>query len=214
MLQGEIFTRALQERWIPEPRRFKSEIEDLWKVMNTGGKFNFDAIPQFNGSFFTNAIAFDLPWEQLGVLYEAAQKDWCEVVPAIFGTLLERALEKKERSRLGAHYTPRSYVERLVRPVVMEPLRKEWFLVETEVNRFLKLKDGEEEPTEQQKNSAKKAIQAFLERLKEIKILDPACGSGNFLYVTLDLLKTLEQEVLNRLEMLTGVSQLRLDFDR
>jgi hypothetical protein len=182
--------------------------------MNTGGKFNFDAIPQFNGSFFANAIAFDLPREQLEVLYEAAQKDWREVEPAIFGTLLERALEKKERSRLGAHYTPRSYVERLVRPVVMEPLRKEWELTEWVVHGILALKDGQEEPTELQRNKAKAEILAFLERLKQIKILDPACGSGNFLYVTLDLLKTLEQEVLNRLEMLTGVSQLRLDFDQ
>jgi hypothetical protein len=214
LLQGEIFTRALKERWIPEPSRFKAEIEDLWKVMNTGGKFNFDAIPQFNGSFFANAIAFDLPREQLEVLYEAAQKDWREVEPAIFGTLLERALEKKERSRLGAHYTPRSYVERLVRPVVMEPLRKEWELTEWVVHGILALKDGQEEPTELQRNKAKAEILAFLERLKQIKILDPACGSGNFLYVTLDLLKTLEQEVLNRLEMLTGVSQLRLDFDQ
>ncbi|MCA6577409.1 MAG: class I SAM-dependent DNA methyltransferase, partial [Pseudanabaena sp. M085S1SP2A07QC] len=214
LLQGEIFTRALQERWIPEPSRFKAEIEDLWKVMNTGGKFNFDAIPQFNGSFFANAIAFDLPREQLEVLSEAAQKDWREVEPAIFGTLLERALEKKERSRLGAHYTPRSYVERLVRPVVMEPLRKEWELTEWVVHGILALKDGQEEPTELQRNKAKAEILAFLERLKQIKILDPACGSGNFLYVTLDLLKTLEQEVLNRLEMLTGVSQLRLDFDQ
>lgn len=64
LLQGDIFIRALKERWIPEPSRFKAEIEDLWKVMNTGGKFNFDAIPQFNGSFFANAIAFDLPREQ------------------------------------------------------------------------------------------------------------------------------------------------------
>ena len=214
LLQGDIFTNNLKERWIPEPSRFKSEIEKLWKKMNTGGEFDFDVIPQFNGSFFANAIAFDLPREQLEVLYEAAQKDWREVEPAIFGTLLERALEKKERSRLGAHYTPRSYVERLVRPVVMEPLREEWLLVETEVNRLLVLKDGQEEPTKAQRAQAAAEIRAFLERLKEIKILDPACGSGNFLYVTLDLLKTLEQEVLNRLEMLTGVSQLRLDFDQ
>ena len=214
LLQGDIFTNNLKERWIPEPSRFKSEIEKLWRKMNTGGEFDFDVIPQFNGSFFANAIAFDLPREQLEVLYEAAQKDWREVEPAIFGTLLERALEKKERSRLGAHYTPRSYVERLVRPVVMEPLREEWLLVETEVNRLLVLKDGQEEPTKAQRAQAAAEIRAFLERLKEIKILDPACGSGNFLYVTLDLLKTLEQEVLNRLEMLTGVSQLRLDFDQ
>ncbi len=215
LLQGEIFTRALKERWIPEPSRFKAEIEDLWKVMNTGGKFNFDAIPQFNGSFFANAIAFDLPREQLEVLHEAAQKDWREVEPAIFGTLLERALEKKERSRLGAHYTPRSYVERLVRPVVMEPLREEWLLVETEVNRLLVLKDGQEEPTKAQRDKAAVEIRAFLERLQGVRILDPACGSGNFLYVTLDLIKTLEQEVQMRLLDVLGkvTTDLLEEFD-
>lgn len=215
LLHGDVFTRALQERWMPEPSRFKREIENLWRVMNTGGEFNFDAIPKFNGSFFANAIAFDLPREQLEVLYEAAQKDWREVEPAIFGTLLERALEKKERSRLGAHYTPRSYVERLVRPVVMEPLREEWLLVETEVNRLLVLKDGQEEPTKAQRDKAAVEIRAFLERLQGVRILDPACGSGNFLYVTLDLIKTLEQEVQMRLLDVLGkvTTDLLEEFD-
>jgi hypothetical protein len=215
LLQGEIFTKNLKGRWIPEPSRFKPEIEKLWKKMNTGGEFDFDVIPQFNGSFFANAIAFDLPREQLEVLYEAAQKDWREVEPAIFGTLLERALEKKERSRLGAHYTPRSYVERLVRPVVMEPLREEWLLVETEVNRLLVLKDGQEEPTKAQRDKAAVEIRAFLERLQQVRILDPACGSGNFLYVTLDLIKTLEQEVQMRLLDVLGkvTTDLLEEFD-
>lgn len=135
--------------------------------------------------------------------------------PAIFGTLLERALEKKERSRLGAHYTPRSYVERLVRPVVMEPLREEWLLVETEVNRLLVLKDGQEEPTKAQRDKAGVEIRAFLERLQGVRILDPACGSGNFLYVTLDLIKTLEQEVQMRLLDVLGkvTTDLLEEFD-
>ncbi|MEA5478688.1 DNA methyltransferase [Pseudanabaena galeata UHCC 0370] len=135
--------------------------------------------------------------------------------PAIFGTLLERALEKKERSRLGAHYTPRSYVERLVRPVVMEPLREEWLLVETEVNRLLVLKDGQEEPTKAQRDKAAVEIRAFLERLQGVRILDPACGSGNFLYVTLDLIKTLEQEVQMRLLDVLGkvTTDLLEEFD-
>ncbi len=215
LLQGEIFTKNLKGRWIPEPSRFKPEIEKLWKKMNTGGEFDFDVIPQFNGSFFANAIAFDLPREQLEVLYEAAQKDWREVEPAIFGTLLERALEKKERSRLGAHYTPRSYVERLVRPVVMEPLREEWLLVETEVNRLLVLKNSQEEPTKVQRDKAEVEIRAFLERLQGVRILDPACGSGNFLYVTLDLIKTLEQEVQMRLLDVLGkvTTDLLEEFD-
>jgi hypothetical protein len=149
------------------------------------------------------------------VLHEAAQKDWREVEPAIFGTLLERALEKKERSRLGAHYTPRSYVERLVRPVVMEPLRKEWELTEWVVHGILALKDGQEEPTKAQRDKAAVEIRAFLERLQGVRILDPACGSGNFLYVTLDLIKTLEQEVQMRLLDVLGkvTTDLLEEFD-
>ncbi|MBE9057305.1 class I SAM-dependent DNA methyltransferase [Sphaerospermopsis sp. LEGE 08334] len=215
LLKGEVFTKALKERWLVEPKTFKTQIEKLWKVMNTGGEFNFDEIPQFNGSFFADATAFDLPKEQLEVLYEAANKDWTEVEPAIFGTLLERALDSKERKSLGAHYTPRSYVERLVRPVIIEPLRSEWLLVESEVDRFLTLKEKQQKPTKAQIEKAEKEIRSFLEKLQQIRILDPACGSGNFLYVTLDLLKTLEQEVQMRLLDVLGkvTTNLLEEFD-
>jgi hypothetical protein len=215
LLKGEVFTKALKDRWIAYPPAFKSEIETLWQTMNTGGSFGFERILRFNGSFFAQAIAFDLPKAQLEVLYEAAQKDWSAVEPAIFGTLLERALDKKERSRLGAHYTPRSYVERLVRPVVMEPLREEWLLVESEVDRLLILKDNQQEPTKAQRQKAANEIQAFLQKLQQIRILDPACGTGNFLYVTLDLLKTLEQEAQTRLLDVVGqvTTDLLEEFD-
>ncbi|XHX79541.1 MAG: class I SAM-dependent DNA methyltransferase [Stenomitos frigidus ULC029] len=199
-----------KDRWLADPKLFQPGIESLWQTMNTGGNFGFERILQFNGSFFADATAFALPKAQLETLYEAAEKDWSEVEPAIFGTLLERALDKKERSRLGAHYTPRSYVERLVRPVVMEPLREEWLLVESEVDRLLMLKDGQEAPTKAQRQKAVDEIEAFLEKLRTVRILDPACGSGNFLYVTLDLLKTLEREVETRLLDVVGQREINL----
>jgi hypothetical protein len=210
LLQNDVFTRALEERWIDHPQDFKPQIEQLWQTMNTGGTFGFDAVLRFNGSFFENATAFDLPREQLEVLLAAAKKDWKEVEPAIFGTLLERALDKKERSRLGAHYTPRSYVERLVKPVVMEPLREEWFLIETEVSRLLAPEPGAEDPKPNQRKKAEQEIRTFLDKLRQIKILDPACGTGNFLYVSMDLLKGLEKEVLTRLVDVTGQVQLNV----
>jgi len=211
LLPREVFKSALNERWIADPKRFKPEIENLWQTMNTGGTFGFERILQFNGSFFADATAFELPKEQLETLFRAADKDWSQVEPAIFGTLLERALDTKERSRLGAHYTPRSYVERLVRPVVIDPIRQEWQLVEMEVDRLLMLEEGKEEPTDAQKKKAETEIRAFLKHLREIKILDPACGSGNFLYVTLDLLKTLEAEVVQRLVDVMGAVQLETE---
>jgi hypothetical protein len=145
LLRGEVFTKALRDRWIPNPQTFQAEIENLWQTMNTGGTFGFEHILRFNGSFFEDARAFALPKEQLEILYAAAAKDWSQVELAIFGTLLERALEKKERSRLGAHYTPRSYVERLVRPVVMEPLRQQWDEVELELGADDRPKEGSRE---------------------------------------------------------------------
>ncbi len=210
LLKGEVFTKALRDRWIPNPETFKPEIEALWQTMNTGGTFGFERILKFNGSFFEDATAFELPRAQLEVLYAAAAKDWSQVEPAIFGTLLERALEKKERSRLGAHYTPRSYVERLVRPVVMEPLRQQWDEVELELKRILETTAGQE-PTAAQRKKAEQEIQDFLAELRQVRILDPACGTGNFLYVTLDLLKGLEQEAIARLIDIAGEVQLGLE---
>lgn len=208
LLKREVFSKALKERWISNPRNFKSEIENLWQTMDKGGTFGFDAILRFNGSLFADAEAFDLPKEQLEMLLQAAQRDWSQVEPAIFGTLLERALDPKERSKLGAHYTPRSYVERLVRPVVIEPLRQDWLETEIVVDQLLKVEGDKLEPTATQKKKAVDLISEFLQKLREIKILDPACGSGNFLYVTLDLLKSLESEVIQRITDLTGKYQI------
>jgi hypothetical protein len=207
LLKDNVFTKALAERWITNPGKFKPEIENLWQTMNTGGNFGFDAILRFNGSLFAQATAFDLPKPQLEILQAAANKDWSQVEPAIFGTLLERALDSQERSKLGAHYTPRSYVERLVRPVVLEPLRQEWLETEIIVDQLLKVEGDQLEPTAANKKKAADLMTEFLEKLRTIKILDPACGSGNFLYVTLDLLKNLETEVIRRIADITGQYQ-------
>ncbi|MDB9362311.1 hypothetical protein PN509_18685 [Nodularia spumigena CS-588/02] len=210
LLKGEVFTKALTTRWLSQPSSFKPEIEKLWQTMDQGGTFGFDSILRFNGSLFADATAFVLDKKQLEVLLQAAKRDWSQVEPAIFGTLLERALDAKERSKLGAHYTPRSYVERLVRPVVIEPLRQDWLETEIVVDQLLKVEGDKLEPTATQKNKAVELIKEFLHKLRSIKILDPACGSGNFLYVTLDLLKSLEAEVIRRIADITGKYQISI----
>ncbi len=213
LLKEHLFTKALETRWLANPQTFKPEVEALWQAMNDGTAFGFyGRLLKFNGGLFAEATAFELTADQLGVLLQAAKREWKDVEPAIFGTLLERALDTKERSKLGAHYTPRSYVERLVRPVVMEPLREQWDLVQGEVKQMLG--DGDVEPTAAQKKKAIAALEGFLTELRTVRVLDPACGSGNFLYVTLDLIKQLESEVLRRLEDVTGQAQLRLDIDQ
>jgi hypothetical protein len=104
----------------------------LWGDMDKGG---FTAallkdVLKFNGKLFKGSATEDysllLTTAQIDLLILAAQANWREVEPAIFGTLLERALDPAERHALGAHYTPRAYVERLVLPTVIEPLRAEW----------------------------------------------------------------------------------------
>lgn len=211
LLKEHLFTDALETRWLTHPKSFKPEVEALWQAMNDGTSFGFyGRLLRFNGGLFADARAFELTLDQLRVLLTAAKREWKDVEPAIFGTLLERALDSKERSKLGAHYTPRSYVERLVRPVVMEPLREQWDLVQGEVKQILG--DVEKEPTATQKKKAVAALEGFLTELRQVRILDPACGSGNFLYVTLDLIKQLESEVFQRLADVTGAKQTVLDI--
>ena len=137
------------------------------------------------------------------MLIEAAQSDWRDVEPAIFGTLLERALDPVERHKFGAHFTPRAYVERLVAPTVVEPLRAEW---EASQAAALRLAD------EGRVDKALGEVEAFQRRLAAVRILDPACGTGNFLYVSLEHLLRLEAEVLEVRRQL-GVDQMLLEME-
>ena len=112
---------------------FPPLVEELWRTMASGG-FSVAlrvAVPHFNGGLFEHPVALPLTADQLQLLIEAAQADWRDVEPAIFGTLLVRALDPAERHKLGAHFTPRAYVERLVLPTIIEPLRAEWEAVQT-----------------------------------------------------------------------------------
>jgi hypothetical protein len=83
-------------------------------------------VPRFNGEFFEDRTVLPLRREKIGELRQAASDTTRDVDPSIFGTLLEQALDPIERRRLGAHYTPRAYVERLVVATVIEPLRDDW----------------------------------------------------------------------------------------
>ena len=184
------FTGMLRTYSTPELREFLPDaLRGLWATMDTGG-FSPDLkarLRRFNGKLFHDATALPLTPDQMALLLKAAEADWTEVEPAIFGTLLERALDPKERHSLGAHYTPRRYVERLVLPTVLEPLRREWTAAQAASARRL---------DEGQPKDARQELVRFLTRLTSLRILDPACGSGNFLYVTLEHLKRLEGEVL------------------
>ena len=136
--------------------------------------------------------------DQIGLLRQAARADWTLVEPAIFGTLLERALDPGERHSLGAHYTPRPYVERLVLPTVIEPLRERWANVQAAALLLA---------TEGKTAAALGEIDDFHHQLCQIRVLDPACGSANFLYVTLEHMKRLEGEILDFAHSIGGGQQ-------
>jgi hypothetical protein len=183
------------------PDLFPSLVEDLWQAMNDGTTAAVirKKVRRFNGAFFVNSRALPLGREEIGELRQAASHDWRGVEPAIFGTLLEQALDPAERRRLGAHYTPRAYVERLVQATIIEPLREDWVAA---------LATAERQKADGREKDAAKTIANFHDRLCKTEVLDPACGTGNFLYVSLELMKRLEGEVLEALADLGGQEAL------
>lgn len=187
LIPHDSFTGKLKELR-GHPEHAEPTLKSLWQTMDIGGfsPVLMQDLKKFNGGLFKDAEALPLNNLQLGLLIEAAEADWKQVEPAIFGTLLERALDKRQRHKLGAHYTPRAYVERLVTPTIMEPLRGDWRDVQTAVQRLTE--DGKQD-------KAIKLVRDFHDKLCQIKVLDPACGSGNFLYVALEMMKRLEGEV-------------------
>lgn len=200
--------RELFDDGVASPRAFTPQLSALWRRLDDP---SYDSryhppfgvhLPHINGGLFRDAQVLLLDAEQIGILRRAIDSDWRNVEPAIFGALLEAALDPHERRRLGAHYTPRAYVEQVVEPTVMAPLRAEWSDVVLKAERERENGDAA---------AAVRTVTAFQRRLTRLRILDPACGAGNFLAVALDLLKGLEAKVLDMLVQL-GQSDL-LDLD-
>ncbi|WP_206453435.1 class I SAM-dependent DNA methyltransferase [Aurantimonas marina] len=207
LLPKGAFTKLLED-CVTSPDAFVPLVEELWAKMDApkrDARF-FSAfrthLRHFNGNLFRQARAFPLGREEIGELLAAAKAKWTEVDPAIFGTLLEQALEKTERKRLGAHYTPRAYVQRLVEVTVMEPLREDWRKALTKAEAAKE--DGDDK-------KAAKIVARFHHQLCQTRVLDPACGTGNFLYVSLELMKRLEGEVLETLARLGVTESLGLE---
>jgi len=194
LLPERRFTEML-ETLRDNPKSFAPMVTELWHAMKAGSFSTSlrEDVRHFNGHLFEEATALPLTSLQIDLLIEAARADWRDVEPAIFGTLLERAFDSVERHKLGAHFTPRSYVERLVLPTIIEPLRAEWQAVQAAAMTHIR---------QNKDDQAKRELDAFHDRLCKVRVLDPACGSGNFLYVTLEHLKRLEGEVLDALESL------------
>jgi hypothetical protein len=194
--------KELLAKCCDNPARFPDEMRDLWKHMDVGDYSPAigEWLLRFNGKLFKNADALPLSLAEIQLLHKAANANWKDLEPAIFGTLFEQALKLEERKSLGAHYTPRAYVERLVNATIMDALREDWSAAQSAAERSLR--GGS-------RSIAIREIQDFLKDLASVRILDPACGTGNFLYVALRQMKQLEGEVLKRLSDLGGNDAVR-----
>jgi len=194
LLPDSLFARMLDTAG-RAPERFQDYAERLFRAMQApGGEVDFTPIAWFNGGLFDAAGALPLEAADITLLRRAARLDWSEIDPSVLGTLFERGLDPDKRSQLGAHYTDRDKIGLIVEPVVVRPLLAEWQAARANIAANMARAAAAKAPAarERAKRAARADYTGFLERLRAFRVLDPACGSGNFLYLALLALKDIE----------------------
>ena len=216
LLPNRAFSRLL-ESYHADLAHLPQGLSGFFRAMDEGGYVGEirEQVRRFNGLLFRDRYAPSLSAGQLEALIAAAAMDWQYVEPAIFGTLVERALDPAKRRHLGAHFTPRAYVERVIGPAVIEPLREQWDGVRAAADLAEQAAEtadeaGKSQTAAKRRDEARALLSGFLTRLASVRVLDPACGSGNFLYVTFAGLKALEGEVRQAIGRAGGVGTLEL----
>ena len=195
LLPDKLFEQMLDASRI-DPAEFEPNSRTLFEAMRKGGRIDFKKIEWFNGGLFDTDGTLPLEKADILDLIEASKLDWSDIDPSILGTLFERGLDPDKRSQLGAHYTDRDKIMMIVRPVVVEPLLSEWAGVKSQIEAELAKATASTGATKTKAtNEANRLRVAFMERLTAFRVLDPACGSGNFLYLALLELKNLEHRV-------------------
>jgi type II restriction/modification system DNA methylase subunit YeeA len=177
---------------------FTRKLRQLFAAMSTSGNsFGVHDIAWFNGGLFADDSVFDLTSADMSALRAASALDWSSVEPAIFGTLFERSLDPGKRSQLGAHYTSKQDILLIVEPVVIEPLQARWQAVKAEALALAEAAEKQHKGAAYNKLRAQMQdkLYAWLAELSAVRILDPACGSGNFLYLALRRMLDLWREV-------------------
>ena len=199
LLPNHMFTRMLEQAQ-RIPKRFVDLVTTLFRGMASGGLVGIEPVDWFNGGLFDEFDDDDaLPLERsdIDAVLAASRLDWSEIDPSILGTLFERGLDPGKRAQLGAHYTDRDKIMQLVEPVIIRPWLAEWEAEKVEIAADLERAEAAKSRTARTKrrNEAERRYRAFLNRLRAFTVLDPACGSGNFLYLALQALKDLEHRV-------------------
>ena len=215
LLPARILTGLIESRR-SDPKEFDHGLSVLFRTMSDREASRFfgnDRVDWFNGGLFDGADVIPSTADELRAMHDVALLDWSRVEPAILGTLFERGLDPAKRGQLGAHYTDHEKIMMVVEPVVLDPLRREFAAMRERVEELtegreptpLTLDGRRRERLPAWERAAEAAWRAFLDRLRAVRVLDPACGSGNFLYVTLRLLKDLEREAMQ-----WGAQRLRI----
>ncbi len=196
LLPNDMFTRMLQQAY-NSPAEFVELARELFQVMAVGGRVGFEAVHWFNGGLFNDDAALALTRSEITLVLEASALDWSEIDPSILGTLFERGLDPDKRAQLGAHYTDRDKIMQIIEPVVVRPWLSEWQETHKEIVHCLDQAQRAKSRSARtrQTRRAEQYLRAYLECLREFSVLDPACGSGNFLYLALHALKDLEHRV-------------------
>ena len=212
LLPNHMFQRMLEINRT-SPASFVEDAASLFAAMKSGGKVGFEKVEWFNGGLFDDDSVLPLEHDDIENLITAAKLFWDEVDPSILGTLFERGLDPDKRSQLGAHYTDREKIMQIVEPAIIRPLTAEWAAIRVEIETQIQRAEEARNRTPAKQSEAKKVYAAarraeanalkkakelhgtFVDRLRSFRVLDPACGSGNFLYLSLLALKDLEHLV-------------------
>lgn len=196
LLPPKIINRIL-EGGNGDPVRTVGMLKELFGHMarKGGGTFGAEKIQWFNGGLFADDATLPLAKADLLILHGAAAVDWSNVEPAVLGTLFERAIDPEKRSQLGKFYTDKESILTVIEPVVMAPLRREFERMKGHVTRLV-TRGKRATAAAKGKENPNRVFRAFLDRLRTLRVLDPACGSGNFLYLALRAIKDLEKEAI------------------
>jgi type II restriction/modification system DNA methylase subunit YeeA len=206
LLPNQMFSRMLKAA--ADGGDFPALAGSLFAAMRTGGMVGFERVEHFNGGLFDDDNTLPLEPDDIDLCRRVAALDWGEIDPSILGTLFERGLDPDNRAQLGAHYTDREKILKIVEPTIIRPWLAKWGAVKADISAALTKSSSAPGKAAQTKarNAAVGVYRSFLDELRSFRVLDPACGSGNFLYVALRALKDLEHRA--------GLEAEALGFER
>lgn len=191
LLPKQLFERIITKRQ-SDPLKLAASMKELFETMRAGGDFLLEDIAWFNGGLFEHTEVLEMVPDEIGALLAASRMDWSAIEPSILGTLFERGLDPRVRAPLGANYTDPTTIMKLVKPVIVEPLEREWDAAKARIAPLVEKYHAGGKGSQKAEQEAQALFLGYLERLKNFRVLDPACGSGNFLYLALRALKDLE----------------------